>query len=257
MREPVRISVVTAVLNGAATVADCLRSVAAQTLPGTEHVVVDGGSTDGTVEIVRGFRERRGPFVSERDRGIFDALNKGIRLATGDVVGVLGADDAYEAPDVLAEVARTLDRTGADSCYGDLVYVRRDDPSRVVRYWRAGDFRPGLFRRGWMPPHPTFFARRRLFEALGGFRTDLRIAADYELMLRFLERHRVSTVHVPRVLVRMRLGGTSNAGLRRLVRKSREDARALSLHGYRGAWGTVALKNVVKFPQFFRRPPGG
>ncbi len=251
-----RITVVTAVLDGAATIADCLRSVAAQTHPDVEHVVVDGGSRDGTPEMVASFPGRRGAFVSGPDRGIYDALNRGISLATGEFVGVLGADDALADAGVLASLAEALARSRADSAYGDLVYVRRADPCSVVRYWKAGPFRPGAFRRGWMPPHPTFYARRALFGRLGPFDISFRIAADYELMLRFLERHHVTTAYVPRVLVRMRLGGTSNRGLPNLARKTAEDRRAWTVNGLPGGALAVARKNLVKLPQFLRRPPG-
>ena len=251
-----RISVVTAVWNGAATIEDCLRSVASQTHPDVEHVIVDGASKDGTPDLVRAFPGRKGPFVSEPDKGLYDALNKGFRMATGEAIGV-GADDAYEKPDALAAVAETLQRTGADSCYGDLLYVRRDDPSRVVRTWRSGEYRPGAFRRGWMPPHPTFFARRGVYEKHGTFDTAFRIAADYELMLRLFERHHISTAYLPKVLVRMRLGGMSNAGVRQLIRKSSEDRRAWAKNGLPGGWGTILLKNVSKLPQFLGRSPAG
>ena len=249
-----RITVVTAVLNGAATVAGCLRSVASQTHADVEHVVVDGGSRDGTRAIVERFPGRRGPFLSEPDRGLYDALNKGIRLATGEVVGVLGADDELAEPSVLSRVAGAMEDPSVDACYGDLVYVRRGDPSCTVRYWRAGERLPGAFRRGWMPPHPTFYARRALLEKAGGFDISFRIAADYELMLRLLERDGARTAYLPGVLVRMRLGGTSNRGLRNLLRKTREDRRAWTVNGLPGGTLAVLRKNLVKLPQFLLRP---
>ncbi len=251
-----RISVVTAVFNAASTVEECLRSVDSQSHGAVEHVLVDGGSTDGTLDRVRAFQGRRVSLVSEPDRGIYDAMNKGIRRATGEVVGILGADDVYADGAVLADVAAALDRTGADSCYGDLEYVRRDAPEKVVRRWRSGPYRPGLFRRGWMPPHPTFFVRKTVYDRLGLFRDDFRIAADYELMLRFFEKGCITTSYIPRVLVRMRLGGASNRGLRNLWRKSREDRRAWEVNGLEGGWSTIVAKNLSKLPQFVRGPGG-
>ena len=248
-----RVSVVTAVLNRASTLAECLASVRQQTHPSVEHVVVDGGSTDGSLELLRAHSAELGPWVSEPDRGLYDAVNKGIALASGDLVGVLGADDVYAHPRVLERVAAAVEATGADSCYGDLLYVRQDDPGRVVRTWVAGGYRRGAFRRGWMPPHPTFFLRRARYLEHGAYDTTFRIAADYELMLRLLEREGLTTTYVPEVLVRMRLGGASNRPAD-LARKSWEDWRAWRVNGLAGGVAAVALKNLTKLPQFL---PGG
>jgi glycosyltransferase involved in cell wall biosynthesis len=248
-----RITVVTAVLNRAPVVADCLRSVREQTHPDVEHIVVDGGSQDGTLDVLR---ERAGPNVrwtSERDAGLYDAVNKGVSRATGDVVGILGADDVYTSPTVLARVADVLGRTGVESCYGDLRYVQ-DDLRTIVRDWRSSEFRRGRFARGWMPPHPTFFVRRSVYERLGLYDTRLRIAADYELMLRYLEVHGVTTAYLPEVLVLMRVGGVSNR-LRMLLKKSAEDCVALWRNGFTLAPAIVAMKNARKLPQLLRRSP--
>lgn len=240
------VSVVTAVLNRADTLPACLRSLGEQTHPDVEHVVIDGGSTDGSLELIRG-KPRPGPWVSERDGGLYEAVNKGIARASGDVVGVLGADDVYAAPDALARVAACFADPAVEAIYGDLEYVR-GEPPRVVRAWFSGSYQPGAFRRGWMPPHPTFFARRDLYARYGLHDTRLRIAADYELMLRFVERHGVRPVYLPGVLVRMQLGGTSNAP-RNLLRKSREDVLAWRMNGLRGGRRAVLLKNLRKLPQ--------
>lgn len=246
-----RISVVTAVLNRVDTLPECLASVAAQSHPDVEHVLVDGGSTDGTVGLLEAAAARsdRVRFTSEPDRGLYDAINKGLRRCTGEVIGILGADDVYADGEVLADVARCFERTGCEGTYGDLVYVAADDPSRVRRYWRAGH---GSFRRGWMPPHPTFFVRRSAYEALGGYDTSFRIAADYELMLRFALKGGVTLEYVPRVLVRMRLGGTSNRP-GNLLRKSAEDVRAWRKNGLGGGLVSVLLKNARKLPQVLGR----
>ena len=245
-----RVSVVTAVLNRAATLPACLASVGEQTHPDVEHVLVDGGSTDGSVELIRN-KPRPGAWVSEPDGGLYEAVNKGIGLATGDVIGVLGADDVYEDATVLARVAERFADPAVDAVYGDLRYVA-GDPPRVVRTWVSGPYVPGAFRRGWMPPHPTFFARRELFARYGRHDTRLRIAADYELMLRFVERHGVRLTYLPAFLVRMRLGGVSNAP-RNLVRKTREDLLAWRLNGLLGGRRAVLLKNLRKLPQLLGR----
>lgn len=241
-----RVSVITAVLDRVETLGTCLESVARQAHPDVEHVVVDGGSTDGTVALLERTDPARVRWTSGRDGGLYEAINAGIARATGEVVGILGSDDVYPDPMVLARVMTVFERRGVDSCYGDLEYVTAE--GRRVRSWRSSPFRAGRFLRGWMPPHPTFFVRRDVYARLGLYDTRFRIAADYELMLRYLERARISTVHVPRVLVRMRVGGASNAR-RNLVRKSAEDCLALLKNGYWGAPVIVACKNVRKLPQ--------
>ncbi len=251
-----KISVVTAVFNRAATVADALASVRGQTCADVEHIVIDGASTDGTVPILQAHKAQLAVLVSEPDRGIYDALNKGIRRASGDVVGFLHADDLFESPDALACVAEAFSDPAIDAVYGDLVYVREHDPSQVVRYWRAGAFVPGCLARGWMPPHPTFYVRRSVYERLGLFDTRFRIAADYESILRFLGIGGVRPRYLPQVLVRMRLGGVSNRSLRSMARKSREDYAAMQLHGIGGLQALVR-KNLIKLPQFVARAPAG
>lgn len=242
-----RISVVTAVLNRAGVIGDCMRSVLAQTHPDVEHVLVDGGSTDGTLDVIGSCPGRVGHLVTEPDGGLYEAVNKGIVGAKGDVIGILGADDVYASERTLELVAAVF-REGADACYGDLQYVSSDG-RRVVRTWRSSPFRDGRFLRGWMPPHPTFFCRRDVYARLGSYDTRFRIAADYELMLRYFERARLRPVYVPEILVRMRVGGTSNR-LSNLARKSTEDVLALLKNGFWSAPVTVVMKNVRKLPQF-------
>ena len=243
------ISVITVVWNGVSTIRDCIESIRAQGLP-AEHIVIDGGSTDGTAGIVNKCSNAIAKFVSEPDEGIYDAMNKGIRMASGDVVGILNADDLYADGDVLSGVAKAFEDPSVESCYGDLVYVDPSDTGRVVRSWRAGPYRKDLFYRGWMPPHPTFFVRRSVYEKFGLFNLSLGSAADYELMLRFLLRHGISTVYLPRVLVRMRAGGTSNLFLRNRLRAHRMDRMAWKVNGLAPLPWTILLKPVRKIPQF-------
>lgn len=247
-----KISVITAVRNGRATLADALDSALAQDYPDLELIVIDGASTDGTQEVIQRYAGRLAHAVSEPDRGIYDALNKGLRLASGEVVGFLHADDRYADERVLSRVAAALADPSVDACYGDLLYVRRDDPGRVVRCWRAGPYQPRRLVWGWMPPHPTFYARRAVYQRLGGFDSGYRIAADYDCLLRFLGAGRIACAYIPEVLVHMRLGGASNRSLRNLAQKSREDYRALR-HNRIGGLSTVLLKNLRKLPQFFVR----
>jgi glycosyltransferase involved in cell wall biosynthesis len=194
--------------------------------------------------------------VSEPDSGIYYALNKGLALATGEVVGFLHADDVYANETVLARIAAAFASPGeggaVDAVYGDLDYVSRTDPARVVRHWRSRAFQPDLLRRGWMPPHPTLYLRRALYERHGVFDTRYRIAADYDLMLRMLSRLAGRAVYLPQVLVRMRLGGVSNRSLAKIARKTWEDYQALRGNGL-GGLGALAWKNLSKLPQFWQR----
>ncbi|MCC5973735.1 MAG: glycosyltransferase [Rubellimicrobium sp.] len=244
-----KITIVTAVYNREATVGQAIRSVATQDHPDIEHLVVDGASTDGTLEAVKAAHHPGMVVVSEPDGGIYDALNKGIARATGDVVGLLHSDDFFADTLVLSRVARAMEETGAEAAYGDLDYVSASDPTRVIRHWRAEPFSPRLLRRGWMPPHPTLFLRREVFERLGAYDTSYRIAADYEAILRWFGRGGITSAHIPEVLVKMRVGGESNRSLSRILRKSREDLRALRENRI-GGLGVVAMKNLTKLPQF-------
>ncbi len=249
-----KVSIITAALNRAETIEGCIRSVLEQTHPHIEHIIIDGGSTDGTVELVRNYEGRLAHWVSEPDSGIFDALNKGLRAASGDVIGTLGADDFYPDDRVIETVVETFSRSGCDCCFGDKLYVDHKDATRAVRYWVASGYAPGRFRLGWMPPHLAFYAKRELFERFGFYRTDLPISADYELMLRFMERHRVSARYIPRILAKMRTGGLSTQGLRSRIEQSFEDYRAWKVNGLRGGLFAVVMKKVRKLPQLVRRP---
>ncbi len=246
------ISVVTATWNCAATLPDCLASVAAQTWPGVEHVIIDGASTDGTLAVLERHRGQLGQLVSEPDRGIYDALNKGIARARGEVVGFLHADDLYAGPEVLARVAAAFADPAVSAVYGDLQYVRREDTSRVIRHWRSAPFRRAALEWGWMPPHPTLYVRREWYARIGGFDTRYRIAADYDSILKLFTQPGFTAVHLPEVLVRMRLGGASNRSLANVLRKSREDLDALrrARVGALGGLGALVWKNLGKLSQF-------
>jgi glycosyltransferase len=243
------ISVITVCFNSAATIVDTLRSVAAQTHAEVEHIVVDGASSDDTLRLVRTHGAHVATLISEPDLGIYDAMNKGLAAATGEFVGFLNADDLFASPRSLQLLAEALAADDADMAYGDLVYVRADDTGVVVRLWRSGRFGRSRLRFGWMPPHPTFYARRSLLVQHGGFNILLRIAADYDLMLRCLCASGQRVSYVPEVLVRMRLGGASNRSLKALWRKSREDLGALRHSGVGGV-GSLLCKNLRKLPQF-------
>ncbi len=238
-------------LNNRDFVEASIQSVLSQTHADIEHIIIDGGSTDGTLDVISRLSPRSTRLISEPDNGIYDALNKGISMATGEVIGFLHSDDMYAHDSVIEKVGNVMAKMNSESCYGDLLYVDRHNTDITIRCWRAGEFSPALLGKGWMPPHPAFFVRREVYEKFGVFDTSFRIAADYELMLRFLGRHKITTCYIPEVLVRMRTGGTSNNSLSSIMTKSGEDLRAMKMHSI-GSITTLIRKNLSKLPQFFR-----
>lgn len=244
-----KISVVTAVFNNRETIGAAIDSALSQVDVEFELIVIDGGSTDGTLDVLRAYGDRLALLVSEPDRGMYDALNKGIQLATGDVVGFLHSDDLFADESVLTRIAAAFAVPDVGAVYGDLLYVNKEDPGIVVRYWRAGGFSKGRLEWGWMPPHPTFYVRRSVYQRLGMFDLRYRIAADYDTMLRFLGNGQVRVDYIPEVLVRMRLGGASNRSFANIARKSQEDYLALRRNGVGGA-GALVWKNLSKVKQF-------
>lgn len=251
----VKVSIITVVYNGAEHIRDCIESVLNQTYPNLEYIVVDGNSTDGTQAIVKAYGERITRFVSEPDRGLYDAMNKGIRMATGDIVGLLNADDFYRHDRVLANVVRTFEQADSDAVYSDIMYVGRTDTQQVKRYWRSGEYREGAFLWGWMPGHPSFFVKRWLYDTHGLFRLDMKSSADYELMLRFIHKNRTKLAYLNEVTVVMRAGGISNSSLNNRVRANQEDRLAWKLNGLQPYFFTLWLKPLRKIRQYVSKPP--
>jgi len=225
-----KISIITVVYNNKDTIQDAMNSVLSQDYDDLECVIVDGGSTDGTVEAIKDVAKRYPgrsiKFISEKDDGIYDAMNNGIGLATGGVVGLLNGDDVYNGNMVLKKVADVFADPLIDCCYADLVYVDKFDLNKVVRYWKSCDYQDGLFRKGWAPPHPTFFVRRKIYEKYGVFDLDYKLAADFELMTRFLSKYKIPSVYIPNVLVKMRLGGATNKSIINIIKQNLEICRA-------------------------------
>ncbi len=246
------ISIITATYNSAATVRDTLASIAAQDYPHIEHLIVDGVSKDNTLDIVKEF-----PHVakveSSKDKGIYDAMNKGVRLVTGEVVGILNSDDLYQHNSVLSKVMKAFEDPEVDLVYGDLQYVQQHDISKVVRSWKAGTYTPNSFYWGWMPPHPSFFVRKRVYDQLGLFSLDLRTAADYEIILRFMLKAGLKAAYVPEYLVRMRMGGASNATLKHRINANKEDRKAWDMNGLKPYFFTLWCKPLRKINQFLIR----
>ncbi|MCE2771826.1 MAG: glycosyltransferase [Bacteroidetes bacterium] len=249
-----KVTVITAVYNSASTIRDTLESVFGQDYSDIEYVVIDGASTDNTLSIIKSYSNRISTIISESDRGIYDAINKGIRAATGDVIAILHADDVFANSQVLSHVVHAMGSNNVDAVYGDLLYVQRENLEKVVRHWKSGTYHHGLFRKGWMPPHPSFFLKRSCYEQYGLYTDKLVSAADYELMLRMLHKHRVSVAYLPEVLVRMRVGGVSNKSVNNRIRANREDREAWRMNGLQPGLLTLIRKPLSKLKQFiFKR----
>lgn len=206
-----KISIITVVWNNEKTIKNAIESVLRQTYKDIEYIIIDGASTDGTVEVVKSYGDKISKFVSEPDNGLYDAMNKGIALASGDVVGILNSDDFYIDNGVIERVVKEFEKSQAGSVFADLVYVKSDNLNKVVRYYDSSHFTPQKFAYGWMPAHPTFFVRRWVYKKYGLFRTDLKIAADFDILARFLYTHKISYSYMKEVLVKMRLGGVSTS----------------------------------------------
>jgi len=246
-----KISVITVCYNASKTILETLDSVKNQDYRDIEHIVVDGQSTDGTMNLLKSRSGQIHKLISEEDSGIYDAMNKGLASATGDVIGFLNADDSYGDNFVLTEIAEAFKNQKTDSVYGDLQYVSGAGSKRVFRNWKAGTYKRERFRYGWMPPHPTFYVKSELFKKLGAFNTDFKISADYELMLRFLFKNHCSSYHIPKILVKMKIGGTSNQSFQNRIIANREDRKAWKVNGLKALPHTSFLKPLRKLSQFW------
>ncbi len=251
-----KLSVVTVCLNAHAHIAEAVESVHGQTHPDVEHIVVDGGSDDGTLDVLEKYRNRIATLISERDQGLYFAMNKGIEAATGEYLGFLNSDDVYHHQGVLEAIANALAGGQFEAAHADLVYVRRDDPSRVVRYWSSKSYVPGMFEEGWHPAHPTLFVKTELLRAMGGFNTRYRFHADFDLMVRLFADRGVKSVYIPEVLVRMRTGGQSTRSPSNIYRGNRESWEIARRFGIARTPLWVARKLGYRVVQYFKRPAG-
>ncbi|MBU0683376.1 MAG: glycosyltransferase [Candidatus Omnitrophica bacterium] len=246
-----KVSIITDVLNSENTLEESILSVLNQDYENIEYIIVDGWSTDGTLKIIDKYMKGISKFISEPDKNHFDAMNKGIRLASGDIIGFLHADDIFADNFVIRKIAEEFIRKDIDCVWGDLLYVDKEDTDKIVRWWKSSEYKKDLFRKGWMPAHPTFFVKREVYEKHGNFNLDLPIAGDYEIMLRFLYKCGIKGSYIPEVLVKMRLGGLSNQNLKNIIQKSGEDLKAWQINGFSRSLGTLFLKNISKVSQFF------
>ena len=254
MNNNLKISIITVSYNSSKTIKDTIESVLSQDYSNIEYIIIDGGSTDGTVDIIKKYADKISYFVSEPDKGIYDAMNKGIKAANGDIVGILNSDDFYPNSYVISNVAKTFVNQACDAVYGDLVYVKENDTSKIARYWQSGEYSTSSIKNGWMLPHPTFFVKKEMYERYGYYNTDLKSAADYEMILKLLYKRNINAFYIPMILVKMRMGGASNSSLLNRLRANREDGLAWTKNQLNKPLFVRIKKPLQKIRQFFLKP---
>jgi len=248
-----KLSIVTVCLNSVETIEDTIKSVLIQDYEDIEYIVVDGGSSDGTLDILTKYQSRISRCISEPDKGIYDAMNKGIKLTSGDIVATLNANDVYADETIVGQMLEFIQKNGLDAAYGDLAYINPNNDNHVTRFWKAGEYKRGAFYHGWVMPHPTFFCRKQVFDKYGYFNNSFQIAADFELMLRFVEKHQINVGYLPKVIVKMRTGGKANV-LRGIIRGNWEIIKSFRLNNLRLSPSFFILKPIMKISHFFRKP---
>ena len=247
-----KVSVVTSCFNSSETIRATLDSIRAQDYDNLELIIVDGGSTDNTMDIVSEFDDIVSISISEKDKGIYDALNKGLNLTSGEIIGFLHSDDYFANSSVVSLIAKAFTEKTIDAVYGDLDYVDRIDVSKIIRQWRSQEFNADLFYSGWMPAHPTFYLKKKCYHDFGDYDLTFKQSADYELMLRMLLKHNVKAKYINDVLVKMRVGGASNVSLNNRWTANKEDARAWKKNGIRAKAHTRWMKPLSKLTQYFK-----
>lgn len=252
--EQKKITLITVCFQAEDYLENCIQSVLQQDYPNIEYIIIDGGSQDGTPDIIRKYENKLSKWVSEADEGLYDAMNKGINMASGEVIGFLHADDLYEHASVISRVMEAFQDDKIGTVYGDLVYVEADNTDQITRYYPARDFHINKFRKGMMPPHPTFFVRKSLYEEFGGFDMSYRICADFDLMVRILYREKVASAYLPEVLVRMRNGGISTSSLKSTLTINKEMLKACRKYGLNTNLLIIYSKYFTKVSQLFTRP---
>lgn len=248
-----KVSIITVCYNSSETIESTIQSVVSQNYSNIEYIIVDGLSTDDTLKIVDRYKSNISKVISEKDDGIYDAINKGIALTTGEILAILHADDFYADNTVISEIVDTFTKQQVEAVYGNLQYVDREDTNKIKRNWISGIYSKQNFLQGWMPPHPSFFAKKECYTKFGVFNTTLKSAADYELMLRFLYKHNCSVAYIPKVLVKMRVGGKSNVSIINRIKANREDKKAWEINGLTPELFTFIKKPLSKLGQFFKK----
>ena len=248
-----KVSIITVVYNNQNTINSAIQSVLKQDYSKIEYIIVDGNSTDGTVEKIKPYQKNLAHFISEPDKGIYDAMNKGLKLATGDIIGILNSDDFYANNNIISEIVNEFKDKKVDLVFGDIVYVKPDDLNKITRYYGSANFHPKKFAWGWMPSHPSCFLKREIYEKYGYFKTDYKIAADYELLTRFMAKHGISYSYIPKVFVKMRTGGVSSANFKSNWILNKEIVRACRENGIKTNMPKVLLKYFTKIFQLIRK----
>ncbi len=246
-----KISIITATYNSAHSILDCLSSVNNQTFQNIEHIIIDGISTDNTLEIIRNTPNRITKIISEPDFGIYDAMNKGIKLATGDIIGILNSDDFLASEDILELIAHTFEKEKCDAIFGNLDFVASNDSKRIIRKWKSSNYHAGSFQKGWHPPHPTFYVSREVYEKFGNFDISLNVSADFEIMLRFIEKNNINISFLDETIVKMRYGGESTGSLMKIIKGNRNILKAFKKNGIEVSPFYPFIRLIPKFKQFF------
>jgi len=246
-----KVSIITACFNSIATIEHTIQSVYNQDYQDIEHIVIDGESTDGTIDIVKEYQAKLGQFISEPDKGVYDAMNKGIKLASGEIIGFLNSDDFYTDNAVISDVVTTLKEEGVDAVYGNVTMVSKNNVNKVVRRFSSKKFHPGKFAYGYMPAHPTFFARRELYDKQGGFKSEYKISADFELLMRFMLKDNISCKYMDRDMVTMRLGGLTSSSLYNYYILNKEIIKACKENQVKTNYVKVLMKYFVKAKELF------
>jgi glycosyltransferase involved in cell wall biosynthesis len=246
-----KISIITVTYNSASTLEETILSVINQNYKECEYIIIDGGSTDETLQIIEKYKGKVSHFISEKDKGLYDAINKGINKATGDIVGILHSDDFYTDNTVIEKYLETFKKNNCDAVYADLFYVDKNNTHKIIRNWKSGNYSEGAFLNGWMPPHPTFFVKREMYQQFGKFNLQFKTAADYELMLRFIHKEKIHLTYLPYHTIKMRVGGKSNISFKSRLNANIEDREAWEINGLKPKFYTLYLKPLRKIFQFF------
>lgn len=247
-----KVSIITVSYNSEKTIEDTIKSVLSQDYPNIEYLIIDGASKDSTLQIVEKYQDEIAQVISDKDKGIYDAMNKGIALASGDIIGILNSDDFYADSTVISSIVAQFTPT-IQAVYADLVYVDANDTNRITRLWKSGNYHQGDFKKGWMPPHPTFFVKSECYQKYGNYSLQLKSAADYELMLRLIHKEQIKINYLPKVIVKMRTGGASNASLKNRINANKEDRMAWRMNGLKPGLFTFIRKPISKIIQFIRK----
>ncbi len=247
-----KVSIITVAYNSDQTIEDTIKSVLSQDFSEIEYIIIDGGSTDRTIDIINRYKDKIATIVSEPDQGIYDGMNKGVALATGDIVGILNSDDFYSNNGVISSVVSQF-KDGVDAVYADLVYVDQLQTEKIIRKWISGEYVHGAFKKGWMPPHPTLFVKNEIYKNYGSYSLELKSAADYEFILRVIHKHKINLNYLPEIIVKMRAGGVSNASFKNRINANKEDRLAWKMNGLKPGKLTFIRKPLSKIKQFIKK----